>query len=411
MSTDTRNTDYARKLLKSLRAQIPGGIGEVEKQVFIGKKLLPRISQEDKSALRGYFRQIMLQIRQYDVSDIELGGFGSNSIIWVRVQGRIKASKEFGVFHPDEFSILIQSLLMESQKEKLYTNRSLDLSYSTRAGEDLLRYRANIYFELGGLSLSMRAINPQIRPYASYNFHPGLDQLLSLKFSKEGLVLITGISGAGKSTTLDAIIDMNNRTVDGHIVLIASPVEFIHPSKRCVVRHREVGVDTMSFKTGAIEALRQDPDIIVIGEMRDPETILSTLEAADSGHKVFSTLHTSSAIESVERIVGEVPSDEQNRVRQRLADTLRCVISQKLVPSLDGRRVLAREIMIVTPSVRSAIKNNNANEIYQMINEGNREGMVTMEQDLKRLYLERRISREDVYNYANNKRRVKQLLQ
>jgi len=411
MSTDTRNTDYARKLLKSLRAQIPGGIGEVEKQIFIGKKLMPRISQEDKSALRGYFRQIMLQIRQYDVSDIELGGFGSNSIIWVRIQGRIKASKEFGVFHPDEFSILIQSLLMESQKEKLYTNRSLDLSYSTRAGEDLLRYRANIYFELGGLSLSMRAINPQIRPYASYNFHPSLDQLLSLKFSKEGLVLITGISGAGKSTTLDAIIDMNNRTVDGHIVLIASPVEFIHPSKRCVVRHREVGVDTMSFKTGAIEALRQDPDIIVIGEMRDPETILATLEAADSGHKVFSTLHTSSAIESVERIVGEVPSDEQNRVRQRLADTLRCVISQKLVPSLDGRRVLAREIMIVTPSVRSAIKNNNANEIYQMINEGNRDGMVTMEQDLKRLYLERRISREDVYNYANNKRRVQQLLQ
>ncbi len=137
MSTDTRNTDYARKLLKSLRAQIPGGIGEVEKQIFIGKKLLPRISQEDKSALRGYFRQIMLQIRQYDVSDIELGGFGSNSIIWVRIQGRIKASKEFGVFHPDEFSILIQSLLMESQKEKLYTNRSLDLSYSTRAGEDI----------------------------------------------------------------------------------------------------------------------------------------------------------------------------------------------------------------------------------------------------------------------------------
>jgi twitching motility protein PilT len=167
----------------------------------------------------------------------------------------------------------------------------------------------------------------------------------------------------------------------------------------------------MSFKQGTIEALRQDPDIIIIGEMRDPDTIMAALEVADSGHKVLSTLHTSSAIESIDRIIGEVPPIEQERVRNRLADILRCVISQKLVPSLDGKRVLAKEVMVMTPSIRAAIKNNNTGEIYQMIAEGAEFGMITMEQDLRRLYLERKISLETAINYANNKRRMQQLLQ
>jgi twitching motility protein PilT len=145
--------------------------------------------------------------------------------------------------------------------------------------------------------------------------------------------------------------------------------------------------------------------------MRDPDTIMAALEVADSGHKVLSTLHTSSAVESIDRIIGEVPPIEQERVRNRLADILRCVISQKLVPSLDGKRVLAKEVMIMTPSIRAAIKNNNTGEIYQMIAEGAEFGMITMEQDLRRLYLERKISLETAINYANNKRRMQQLLQ
>jgi twitching motility protein PilT len=257
----------------------------------------------------------------------------------------------------------------------------------------------------------MRAISTQIRPYESYGFHPNVTRVLSLQYTKEGLILVTGITGSGKSTTLDAIVDLNNRTVDGHIIIIASPVEYVHESKRCIIRHREVGRDTMSFKQGTIEALRQDPDIIIIGEMRDPDTIMAALEVADSGHKVLSTLHTSSAVESIDRIIGEVPPIEQERVRNRLADILRCVISQKLVPSLDGKRVLAKEVMVMTPSIRAAIKNNNTGEIYQMIAEGAEFGMITMEQDLRRLYLERKISLETAINYANNKRRMQQLLQ
>ncbi|MEK6570151.1 MAG: ATPase, T2SS/T4P/T4SS family, partial [Bacteroidota bacterium] len=198
--------------------------------------------------------------------------------------------------------------------------------------------------------------------------------------------------------------------VEGHIIIIASPVEYVHTSDRCIIRHREVGRDVTSFQDGVVQALRQDPDIVVIGEMRDPETIMRALEITDSGHKVFSTLHTSSAVESIDRIIGEVSPMEQERVRYRLGDVLKCVISQKLVPSLDGQRVLAKEVLLVTPSVKAAIKNGNTQEIYQMIAECGKLGMITMEQDLRRLYLMRKISLDMTMDYANNKRRMEQLL-
>jgi twitching motility protein PilT len=159
-----------------------------------------------------------------------------------------------------------------------------------------------------------------------------------------------------------------------------------------------------------IQALRQDPDIIVIGEMRDPDTILAALEVTDTGHKVFSTLHTSSAVESIDRIIAEVHPSEQERIRNRLADVLISVVSQKLVPSLDGKRVMAKEILIVNHSVKAAIKNNNISEIYLMINQGGPQGMITMEQDLKRLYLNKKISLETAIAYANNKTRIQQNL-
>jgi twitching motility protein PilT len=273
------------------------------------------------------------------------------------------------------------------------------------------RFRADAYFDLDQLALNMRAVNNVIRPYRTLEFHANVTRILSLTGTKEGLCLVTGITGSGKSSTLDAIIDANNHSIDAHIVIIASPIEYVHKSDRCIIRHREVGRDVLGFKDGAIQALRQDPDIIMIGELRDPETILTALEITDSGHKVFSTLHTASAAESIDRIIGETPPIEQVRVRNRLADTLRCVISQKLIPSLDGKRVMAKEVMIGLPSVRAAIKNDNTGEIYQMMSEGLEHGMITMELDLRRLYLQKKISLENALNYANNKRRMQQLLQ
>ena len=176
-----------------------------------------------------------------------------------------------------------------------------------------------------------------------------------------------------------------------------------------MIRHREVGKGVGSFKAGIVQSLRQDPDMIVIGEMRDPATISATLEVTDSGHRVFSTLHTRSAVESIDRIIAEYPSEEQERVRQRLADVLRCVISQKLCAKVGGGLVLAKEVLWVTPSIAAAIKNGNTAEIYQMIWEGSQQGMLTMEQDLLRLARRGLITRKTALSHANNKKRLQQM--
>lgn len=401
----------AKQLLKSLIQKIPSALQDVEKQVFIGNNIVNNLSIEEKTLLRNFLNVLLMQMRKSGASDIDIGGEGSKKKIWLRIHGKKSPIEAFGSYTNDEFNLLIQNCLMDKQRGVLFKDRSIDFSHSIRNGDiSNIRYRATAYFELGELALNMRAISAQIRPYESYGYHENITKMLSLVYSKEGLNLVTGITGSGKSSTLDAIVDLNNRSIEAHVIIIASPVEYVHESKECIVRHREVGLDTRSFKHGTIEALRQDPDIIIIGEMRDPDTIMAALEVADSGHKVFSTLHTSSATESIDRIIGEMPPMEQDRVRIRLADILRCVISQKLVPGNDGKLLLAKEIMIMTPSIRAAIKNRNLSEIYQMINEGEKLGMCTMEQDLRRLHRAGKISLETAMNYANNKRRLQQIL-
>jgi twitching motility protein PilT len=233
---------------------------------------------------------------------------------------------------------------------------------------------------------------------------------MNLHYEKFGLTLVTGITGSGKSTTLDAIIDMNNHLNEGHIVILGHPIEYLHDSDKCLIRHRDVGPDVENFRNGTIEALRQDPDIIVVGEIRDAPTIAALLEITDSGHKTFSTLHTSSAVDSIHRIIAEFPPVEQDRIRSRLADTLSVIISQKLVPTVEGKRTLAKEVLSVNNSIRAAINNKNLSEIYQMINEGAKDGMITMEQDLANLVKNRKITRETAINFANDKKRIHQIL-
>ena len=401
--------DEARAILKQIVSNIPETAYGVERQMLVGD-LVSRLSQEERVLVKRMFDSFLLRMSEIAASDIDLGGFGSQGKIWYRIHGAKKPDVSLPAFTFDETNVLIQSILLERQRQFLYENRNLDFSYTIIKEDKMYRFRADSYFDLDQMALNMRAINAIVRPYKSFEFHPNITKIVSLAHTKEGLILVTGITGSGKSSTLDAIIDANNHTVDGHCVVIASPIEYVHKSDRCIIRHREIGRDVLSFKEGATQALRQDPDIIVIGEMRDPDTILTALEITDSGHKVFSTLHTSSAVESVDRIIGEVPPIEQERVRNRLADVVRCVMSQKLVPSLDGKRVLAKEIMVATPSVKAAIKNNNTSEIYQMMSESGDQGMTTMEQDLKRLYLAKKISLETAINYANNKRRLQQIL-
>lgn len=401
--------EETQAIIRQIVANIPDTAYGVERQMLIGD-LVSRQSQEERILIKRMFDSFLMKMFEITASDIDLGGFGCQGKIWYRIHGQKKPDAALPSFTYDETNVLIQSILLDRQRQFLYENRNLDFSYTIIRDEQMHRFRADTYFDLDQIALNLRAINAEVRPYKNLELHPNVTKVTSLLHTKEGMILVTGITGSGKSSTLDSIMDMNNHSVDGHCVIIASPVEYVHKSDRCVIRHREVGRDVLSFKEGTVQALRQDPDIIIIGELRDPDTILTALEVTDSGHKVFSTLHTSSAVESIDRIIGEVPPIEQERVRFRLADILRCVISQKLVPSVDHRRVLAKEVMLATPSVRAAIKNNNTSEIYQMMSESGDQGMITMEQDLKRLYLLKRITLETAVNFANNKRRLQQIL-
>ncbi len=396
-------------IFQRVQAQIPQQFDLIDHQSAVAEAV-SRLSVTERTQIRQLFEQFLIRMRELNASDIEVGGATSNEKVWFRIDGRKLPRNELGTWPVAYTDIINHTLLTEKQRERLFHRRAVDFSYTIQRPDVLWRWRASLYFDLGHLALNMRAISGEIYPYQKLGFHANISRTFSLRHEKQGLILLTGITGSGKSTTLDSIIDANNRSVDGHIVIIGDPIEYIHTSRLCIVRHREVGRDVTSFKDGAVQALRQDPDIIVVGEMRDPETIMTCMEIVDTGHKVFSTLHTGSAVETIDRIVAESPSEEQERVRNRLADVLRVIISQKLLPGVDGRLILAKEVLLVTSPVRAAIRNKNIHEIYQMISENNKLGMITLEQDLIRLLHERLIEEKTAMDYANNKRRFQELL-
>ena len=371
-----------------------------------------RLSTDHREVMRDFVDQYAARMHAMDASDLDMGGPATSGRVWYRIDGEKTPHFELGIASNDEVDLLILNLLSDRQLEELWAVQSADFSYQIEAEDgSRKRFRSTAYFDNQHLGVCMRAINEEVRGLASLGFHPVIQRGVLFSNVRSGLALVTGVTGSGKSTTLDAIIDANNKDFDGHIVIIAKPLEYVHHPERCIIRHREVGPDVPSFKVGVSQALRQDPDIIMIGEMRDPETIDSAIEAADTGHKVFSTLHTASAVESIDRIVAEYPPFEQERVRSRLGDVLNCVVSQKLPPKIGGGRVLAKEVLWVTASVKAAIHNNNTGEIYQMMWEGGRQGMTTLEQDLYRLARERKITPEIGLQYSNNKRRFQQLMQ
>ncbi len=403
--------EEAKQIISTFTQHIPPTVLGPERVRFIVENI-DQIPVESKMQIINLANLILSLMIEKHASDVEIGGYGAQGFVWFRVFGKKERVKEITQFTEDQAAVLIVSLLNKNQASYLLENRNLDFSYTFYYPKQNahVRFRADAYFDLDTLALNMRSIQATIRNVDSLEFHPLAVKMMSHNYIKFGLSLITGITGSGKSTTLDAIIDYHNQFDPCHIVIIASPIEYVHTSKISIIKHREVGKDVITFKEGVVQSLRQDPDIIVIGEMRDPDTILAALEVTDTGHKVFSTLHTSSAVESIDRIIAEVNPVEQDRVRNRLADVLISVVSQKLVPSMDGKRVLAKEVLLVTPSVKAAIKNNNTSEIYMMINQGGPQGMITMEQDLLRLFTERKISKENAIAYANNKNRIMQLM-
>jgi len=372
---------------------------------------LSKIDARDRSHLRKTVDGFVSRMVNFNASDMDFGGPSTGGFVWFRIDGDKRPDLNIPRYSMDETNLMILSMLSRSSMKSLLEWKAADFSQECPSsdGSRNKRFRATAYFDLGSLALNMRAISEELRSLKSLGFHPSIEKGLMFRYVRDGLTLITGVTGSGKSTSLDAIVDANNEDVHGHIVVIGKPIEYVHESRKCIVRHREVGQDVDNFKDGIVQALRQDPDMVVIGEMRDPATISAALEITDSGHKVFSTLHTSSAVESIDRIIAEYPSDEQIRVRNRLADVLRCIVSQKLLPKVGGGRILAKEVLWMTPSARAAIKNNNTNEIYQMMWEGWNIGQITLEQDLYKLMRQGLITPETAMNHANNKRRYQQL--
>ena len=374
---------------------------------------LVNVDVRERARLRMFFDQFLLRMATLNASDVDLGGPCTNGMIWYRIDGSKKPDFQSGRLSTDEAAVIVLNLLSRTSIDHIFADKSADFSHELpgESGKRRRRFRATAYLDLGYLALNMRSISDEVRSLSSLGFHPSIEKGLLFSQHRDGLTLVTGVTGSGKSTTLDAIVDANNDDFHGHIVIVGKPVEYVHESKKCIVRHREVGQDVPSFKDGIVQSLRQDPDIVVIGEMRDPATMSAALEITDSGHKVFSTLHTPSAVESIDRIIGEYPPEEQGRIRNRLADVLRCIVSQKLLPKRGGGRVLAKEVLWVTPSASAAIKNDNTNEIYQMMWEGWGQGQITLEQDLYRLMRQGQITPDIAMSYANNKRRLQQLAQ
>ncbi|MGO4494349.1 type IV pilus twitching motility protein PilT [Paenibacillus sp. 2RAB27] len=312
-----------------------------------------------------------------------------------------------GVLKPVNDQILIPSATLEMAKE-LMTNEQyeyflergdLDLSYGIA---DVSRYRVNVYKQKGNVSLTIRLIPTKI-PAMEVLGLPSIAQDFAKK--PQGLVLVTGPTGSGKSTTLAAILDFINRTRSDHIITLEDPIEFVHPHKSCIVNQREIGVDTHSFSSGLRAALRQDPDIILVGEMRDLETISIAITAAETGHLVFGTLHTADAPQTIDRIIDVFPSEAQQQVRVQLASVMLGVMAQRLLPTTDGSgRVAAIEVLVNTPAVANLIRSEKVHQIRSVMQTGKAQGMQTMEMALRELLQQRIITvdtaKEALFGFA-----------
>jgi len=278
-------------------------------------------------------------------------------------------------------------ILSNEQIAEFRSSGEVDLSITV---PQVARFRVNVFRQLGQVAVALRFIPDRIKSFDEL----GVPQVAAELVTKpRGLVLVTGPTGSGKSTTLASMIDVVNRTKPAHIVTVEDPVEFQHTSKRALIHQREIGSDTASFSEALRRVLRQDPDIILIGELRDPESISTALTAAETGHLVLSTLHTQSAAKSINRIVDAFPSDQQNQVRTQLGDTLRGIITQTLLPRAQSEgRVIATEVLVNTPAIANLIREGEISQIYSMLQAGGSIGMHTLDQDLQRLVADGSIS-------------------
>ena len=309
----------------------------------------------------------------------------------LRIDGDIQSSKIDYVMQPKDTMQLAYSVLTENQKKRFEMEDELDFSFGI---QNLARFRGNCFKQRGCVSMVIRQIPFNIKSFEELKL-PKV--IADLSDRPRGLILVTGPTGSGKSTTLAAMLDRINKSMKGHIITIEDPIEFIHKHQQCIVNQREVGSDTKSFGAALKYALRQDPDVVLIGEMRDHETIAAGLTIAETGHLAFATLHTNSAAEAINRIIDVFPSHQQSQVRAQLAFSLEGIITQTLLPKAKGRgRAMAAEILVCTPAIRALIRDDKIHQIYSMMQSGKKHGMQTMNDALYQLYMSREVSWDEV---------------
>ncbi len=339
-------------------------------------------------------RNLLEEMLSRDASDLHLSAGERPKF---RIDGEITNSSVEQVMSPKDTLTLAYSVLTESQKKRFEQEDELDFSFGI---QNLARFRGNVFKQRGCVSMVVRMIPFNVRSFEDLKL-PAI--VAKLAERPRGMVLVTGPTGSGKSTTLAAMIDKINRERRGHIITVEDPIEFIHKHQECIVNQREVGTDTPSFASALKYALREDPDVILVGEMRDLETISSALTIAETGHLALATLHTNSAPEAINRIIDVFPSTQQAQVRAQLAFVLEGIITQTLLPRLNGRgRVMVTEILVATPAIRSVIRDDKVHQIYSLMQAGKKHGMQTMNDSLYQLYMSREISKEEATRVSPN---------
>ena len=332
-------------------------------------------------------RVLLEEMIERDASDLHVTAGERPKL---RIDGEIQNSNSEFVMSPKDTLQLAYSVLTENQKKRFEMEDELDFSFGI---QNLARFRGNCFKQRGCVTMVIRQIPFTIKTFDELKLP---DVIRKMAERPRGLVLVTGPTGSGKSTTLAAMIDKINKERKGHIITVEDPIEFIHRHQGCIVNQREVGTDTKSFQASLKYALRQDPDVILIGEMRDLDTIQAALTISETGHLAFATLHTNSAAEAINRIIDVFPSHQQSQVRAQLAFVLEGIVTQTLLPKAKGRgRAMAAEILVVTPAVRALIRDDKIHQIYSTMQSGKKYGMQTMNDALYNLYVNREVALDD----------------
>jgi twitching motility protein PilT len=348
------------------------------------------------------FAEVITRMTDERASDVHLSpGFRPA----IRVRGRILPLEEYPPLTPQQTRDTVYSLLNDDQRKRFESNKQLDLAYAVPG---VARFRVNCFFQRGSISAAFRRIPHEI---------PNLQELalpaVLEEFTRKprGFVLVTGPTGSGKSTSLAAMLDIINQEREEHILTIEDPIEFLHRHKKCIVNQREIGADAENFSLALTSALREDPDVILVGEMRDLDTMATALTAAETGHLVFATLHTQSTAQTIDRIIDIFPAEQQSQVRMQLSIGLQGIVTQQLLPTADGSgRVVACEVLVPTPAVRNLIREGKTHQIYSAIQTSGSLGMQTMDAHLAQLVRMGRITRKLAEQRSSVPEELKRLL-